>query len=140
MPVGVLASAEAIKKLLGFARAVGLTTFNPETVTPAVLKAKFERVARRVVTRLEKDGHTPAKLGDTDEHRRALIRSAEFVLWKEAVRSLTGRAELTGEIADYVRDRHDDVVVPAVSGQVTPSMTTAALVAAVAAAELDVTF
>lgn len=127
-----------LETLLALAKKAGVK-LTPDQLGKEKLQTKFVKVTPRVVARLEKDGMTPKDLSDSNAEKRQLIRAAEFVLWKETVRSITGKSTGSGQIADVIRDRHDDQVVPAVMPQVTAEMTTEALVQAVAAAELEQT-
>lgn len=128
----------ALETLLALAKKSGVK-LTPDALGKDKLQTKFVKVTPRVVARLEKDGITPKEHSDSDEEKRQLIRATEFLLWKETVRSITGKSTGSGQVADVIRDRHDDKVVPVVMPQVSVQMTTEALVQAVAAAELEQT-
>ena len=128
----------AIEALLKLAQKAGVS-LDPNELGKEKLKAKFAKVSPNVVARLEKDGHTPKEDSDSDEEKRQLIRSAEYLLWKETFQSILGKPEGSNLIADRIRDRHDDKVVPVVLPQVNATLSTADLVKAVAEAELELT-
>ncbi|MGV3719589.1 MAG: hypothetical protein ACO1SX_01665 [Actinomycetota bacterium] len=103
------------------------------------LGAKFTSVKASVVARLEADGATPARFSDSEDEKRDLIRSAEYLLWKATIISITGRKEGSNFAADKIRDRHDDKVVAVVQPLVNSELSTDALVQAVIDAELELT-
>jgi hypothetical protein len=125
-----------IEAAVRIARMLGLDV-KAEEFNRAKMQAKFDRVAPKVVARLDKDGVTPANLSDDEAEKRTLIRAAQYLLLKEAIAHTTGKKQGSNLLADFIRDRHDDAVVPVVMPQVNAALSTADLVAAVAAAEVE---
>jgi hypothetical protein len=135
----VLLTRETIEQIIRILRMFGLDV-KAEQFGQDRLAAKFEKVTVKTVGRLDKDGVTPANLSDSDDEKRQLVRAAEYLLWKHVVISVTGRTLGANLVADFIRDRHDDNVVPRVQPLVNAGMTTTQLVDAVKAAELGQTF
>jgi len=118
-PTDLLHQLQPIAHLLGLDK-------RANTLGRAQVEPLFLAAVPRVVARLEADGHTFAKEGDGPESERFLIRSAMYLLAKDAL--ITKLPKGANLAADYLRDKAGDKIVAAVAPQVDRNTSMAELV------------
>ena len=123
---GLLGQLAPILRVLGIDPAKIANKWGRAQVAP-----KFEEAIPFVVSRLERDGLTPALKGDSPAAERLVIRAAMYLLAKEVVFGL-GLKKGANLAADFLRDAHDDQVVALVAPQIDQATPTEALVRLVA--------
>lgn len=117
MPLG------AFQMLLPLIQKLGMKLLLKD-IDSVFLTSRFEEVRSIVAARMTHDGQTPASLSGTPDERRQLIRTAEYLLWKEVLVHFTANAKGVSILADAIRDKHDDKVVPLVESRGFNSLTT----------------
>jgi hypothetical protein len=133
---GWLKNLLPLLKTLGIDPQKFLSKWERDTVGPLL-----EKGVPAVVARLTKDGITPALKAATPAGERLFIRSALYLLLKEAFRQLPMiPAFVLPHLADAFRDPVGDKIVTTVGPQMDASTPTAAAVRLILAAYVEQVF
>lgn len=128
---------DLLKQLRPIAHLLGLDK-RANALGRAQVEPLFLAAVPRVVARLEADGHTFATEGDGPESERFLIRSAMYLLAKDALSTKLPRG--ANLAADYLRDKQASKIVALVAPQVDRNTTMTALVELVCREWLNLIF